>query len=219
MGSAEAAGQPAEAKQVIRKEKEIMSVLVTKEAPDFTAQAVMPDGSFSEIKLSAFRGKYVFLLFYPLDFTFVCPSEIIAFDKLGKALKERNAVLLGVSVDSQFTHHAWRETPRNKGGIGAVNFPLVADLNKSIARAYDVLVNDSVALRGLFLIDTHGVVRHQLVNDLPLGRSVDEALRILDALQFTEEHGEVCPANWRPGEDAMKPTADGVAAYLAKHAK
>ena len=196
-----------------------MSVLVTKEAPDFTAQAVMPDGSFSEIKLSAFRGKYVFLLFYPLDFTFVCPSEIIAFDKLGKALKERNAVLLGVSVDSQFTHHAWRETPRNKGGIGAVNFPLVADLNKSIARAYDVLVNDSVALRGLFLIDTHGVVRHQLVNDLPLGRSVDEALRILDALQFTEEHGEVCPANWRPGEDAMKPTADGVAAYLAKHAK
>ena len=196
-----------------------MSVLVTKEAPDFTAQAVMPDGSFDEIKLSSFRGKYVLLMFYPLDFTFVCPSEIIAFDKLNKILLERNAVLLGVSVDSKYTHHAWRETPRNKGGIGSIGFPLIADLDKSIARAYDVLLNESVALRGLFLIDTHGVVRHQLVNDLPLGRSVEEAVRTLEALQFTEEHGEVCPANWRPGEDAMKPTPEGVASYLAKHAK
>jgi peroxiredoxin (alkyl hydroperoxide reductase subunit C) len=196
-----------------------MAVLVTKEAPDFTAQAVMPDGAFGEFKLSAHRGKYVILFFYPLDFTFVCPSEIIAFDKITKALKDRNAVLVGISVDSQFTHHAWRQTPRNKGGIGSVSFPLVADLDKKIARDYDVLLNESVSLRGLFLIDTHGVVRHQVVNDLPLGRNVDEALRMLDALQFHEEHGEVCPANWRPGEEAMKPTAEGVAAYLAKHAK
>ncbi len=179
----------------------------------------MPDGSFGEFKLSALRGKYVMLLFYPLDFTFVCPSELIAFDKVTKALKERNTVLVGVSVDSQFTHHAWRETPRNKGGIGHLNFALVADLDKNIARAYDVLLNGSVALRGLFLIDKSGVVRHQLVNDLPIGRSVEEALRTLEALQFTEQHGEVCPANWKPGEDAMKPTAEGVASYLAKHGK
>jgi peroxiredoxin (alkyl hydroperoxide reductase subunit C) len=196
-----------------------MAVLVTKEAPDFTAQAVLPDNSIGEIKLSSYRGKYVVLLFYPLDFTFVCPSEIIAFDKAVKRFKEKNAVVLGISVDSQFTHYHWRLTPRNKGGIGEIQFPLVADLDKSIARAYDVLLNEAVALRGLFLIDTHGVVRHQLVNDLPIGRSVDEILRTLDALQYTEEHGEVCPANWHEGEDAMKPTAEGVASYLSKHAK
>lgn len=196
-----------------------MSVLVTREAPDFTAQAVMPDNSIAEIKLSSFRGKYVVLFFYPLDFTFVCPSEIIAFDKAVKAFKAKNAVLLGVSVDSQFTHWAWRQTPRDKGGIGEIGYPLVADLDKKIARAYDVLLNDAVALRGLFLIDTHGIVRHQLVNDLPLGRSVDEALRLLVALQYTEEHGEVCPANWKDGDEAMKPTAAGVASYLAKHGK
>lgn len=196
-----------------------MSVLVTKEAPDFTAQAVMPDNSIAELKLSSYRGKYVVLFFYPLDFTFVCPSEIIAFDKAVKKFKERNAVVLGVSVDSQFTHWAWRQVPRNKGGIGEIGYPLIADLDKKIARDYDVLLNESVALRGLFLIDTHGVVRHQIVNDLPLGRSVDEALRILDALQYTEEHGEVCPANWKAGEEAMKPTAEGVASYLSKHGK
>ena len=196
-----------------------MSMLVTKEAPDFAAQAALPDGTIGEIKLSAYRGKYVVLFFYPLDFTFVCPSEIIAFDRAVKQFKERNAVVIGVSVDSQFTHLAWRNTPRAKGGIGEVAFPLVADLDKAIARAYDVLLNDSVALRGLFLIDTHGVVRHMLVNDLPLGRSTEEAVRMLDALQYTEEHGEVCPANWRTGEEAMKPTAEGVASYLAKHAK
>jgi peroxiredoxin (alkyl hydroperoxide reductase subunit C) len=196
-----------------------MSVLVTKEAPDFTAQAVFPDNSIGELKLSSYRGKYVVLFFYPLDFTFVCPSEIIAFDKAVKQFKGKNAEVIGVSVDSQFTHHAWRGTPRQKGGIGEIGYPLVADLDKRITRAYDVLLNDAVALRGLFLIDTHGIVRHQLVNDLPLGRSVDEALRLLDALQFTEEHGEVCPANWRSGEEAMKPTAAGVAAYLSKHAK
>ena len=196
-----------------------MSVLVTKEAPDFTAQAVLPDNSIAEVKLSSYRGKYVVLFFYPLDFTFVCPSEIIAFDKAIKKFNERNAVVIGVSVDSQFTHWAWRQTPRNKGGIGEIGYPLVADLDKKIAKAYDVLLNESVALRGLFLIDTKGIVRHQIVNDLPIGRSVDEALRTLDALKFTEEHGEVCPANWKEGEEAMKPTAEGVATYLSKHGK
>lgn len=196
-----------------------MAVLVTKEAPDFTAQAVMPDNSFAEIKLSSYRGKYVVLFFYPLDFTFVCPSEILAFNKAVKVFAKKNAQVLGVSVDSHFTHWAWRQTPVNKGGIGEIAFPLVADLNKKIARDYDVLLNDSVALRGLFLIDQKGIVRHQLVNDLPLGRNVDEAVRLLDALKFTEEHGEVCPANWKEGDEAMKPTAEGVASYLAKHSK
>jgi peroxiredoxin 2/4 len=194
-----------------------MSTLVQKEAPDFTAKAVLPDNSISELKLSSYRGKYVVLFFYPLDFTFVCPSEIIAFDKKVKEFKKKNAEVIGVSVDSEFTHHAWRQTPVNKGGIGQIGYPLVADLTKSIARSYDVLINEAVALRGLFLIDTKGIVRHALVNDLPLGRSVDEAIRILDALQFHEAHGEVCPANWKQGADGMKPTAEGVADYLSKH--
>lgn len=196
-----------------------MAVLVTKEAPDFTALAVMPDNSIEELKLSSYRGKYVILFFYPLDFTFVCPSEIIAFDRAVKQFKAKNAEVIGVSVDSQFAHWAWRQTPRAKGGIGEIGYPLVADLDKKITRTYDVLLNESVALRGLFLIDTKGVVRHQIVNDLPIGRSVDEALRTLDALQYTEAHGEVCPANWKEGEEAMKPTADGVASYLSKHGK
>lgn len=196
-----------------------MCGLVTKEAPDFTAQAVMPDNTFSELKLSSYRGKHVILFFYPLDFTFVCPSEIIAFDKALDRFKEKNAEVIGVSVDSHFTHLAWKNTPREKGGIGNVQYPMVSDLSKEIARAYGVLLNDSIALRGLFLIDKNGIIRHALLNDLPLGRNVDEALRILDALQFTEKHGEVCPANWREGEEAMKPTAAGVASYLAKHAK
>jgi peroxiredoxin (alkyl hydroperoxide reductase subunit C) len=195
-----------------------MSTLVTKEAPDFTAQAVMGDNTFEELKLSSYRGKYVVLYFYPLDFTFVCPSEIIAFDTELKKFQERNAEVIGVSVDSHFTHLAWKNTPRDQGGIGEIRYPLVADLNKNISRDYGILTDDSVALRGLFLIDKDGVVRHELVNDLGLGRSVEEALRMLDALQFTEEHGEVCPANWRKGDEAMKPTADGVADYLAKHA-
>ncbi len=196
-----------------------MSTLVTKEAPDFTAQAVMPNNEFSELSLSKFRGKYVVLFFYPLDFTFVCPSEIIAFDKALTKFRERNAEVIGVSVDSHFTHLAWKNTPREKGGIGNVQYPIVADITKEIARSYGVLFNESVALRGLFLIDKEGFIRHALVNDLPLGRNVDEALRLLDALQFTEKHGEVCPANWREGEEAMSPTADGVATYLARHAK
>jgi peroxiredoxin (alkyl hydroperoxide reductase subunit C) len=193
--------------------------LVTKEAPDFTAQAVMPNDTFAELTLSSYRGdKYVVLFFYPLDFTFVCPSEIIAFDKAVAQFEAKGAQLLGVSVDSHFTHLAWKQTPRDKGGIGPIQYPLVADLNKKIAQDYGVLLEDGIALRGLFLIDKQGVVQHSLVNNLPLGRSVDEALRILDALQFTEKHGEVCPANWKEGEDAMKPTAEGVADYLAKHA-
>jgi len=196
-----------------------MSSLVTKEAPDFTAQAVMPDSSFEELKLSDYRGKYVILFFYPLDFTFVCPSEIIAFDKMIEKFRSKNAEVIGVSVDSHFTHWAWRNTPVEKGGIGQVKYPLVADLSKNISRDYGVLINDSVALRGLFLIDKDGIVRHSVINDLSLGRNVDEALRMLDALKFTEEHGEVCPANWKEGDEAMKPTADGVADYLAKHAR
>ena len=196
-----------------------MSVLVTKEAPDFTAQAVLPNNEFGELSLSEFRGKYVVLFFYPLDFTFVCPSEIIAFDKALDRFRERNAEVIGVSVDSHFTHLAWKNTPREKGGIGNVQYPIVADLTKEIARSYGVLLNESVALRGLFLIDKEGIVRHALVNDLPLGRNVDEALRMLEALQFAEKHGEVCPANWREGQEGMKPTAEGVASYLARHAK
>jgi peroxiredoxin (alkyl hydroperoxide reductase subunit C) len=195
-----------------------MSSLVTKEAPDFTAQAVMPNNTFAELKLSDYRGKYVILFFYPLDFTFVCPSEIIAFNKDLEKFKSRNAEVIGVSIDSQYTHLAWKNTPVEQGGIGQIKYPLVADLSKNISRNYGILVNESVALRGLFLIDRNGIVRHSVINDLSLGRSVDEALRMLDALRFTEEHGEVCPANWREGDEAMKPTAEGVADYLAKHA-
>jgi peroxiredoxin (alkyl hydroperoxide reductase subunit C) len=198
-------------------EIQTMTSIVTREAPDFSGQAVMPDNAFEELKLSSYRGKYVVLFFYPLDFTFVCPSEIIAFDKALARFKERNVEVIGVSVDSHFTHLAWKNTPVENGGIGNVQYPLVADITKEISRSYGVLFNESVALRGLFLIDKEGLVRHALVNDLPLGRNVEEALRIVDALQFHEKHGEVCPANWKEGEDAMKPTADGVADYLAKH--
>lgn len=197
-----------------------MCTLVTKLAPDFTATAVMPDNSFEEnFKLSSYRGKYVVLFFYPLDFTFVCPSEIIAFDAALEKFHKKNAEVIGVSVDSHFTHLAWKNTPRDQGGIGQIRYPLVADLKKQIALDYGILLDDGIALRGLFLIDKAGVVRHALVNDLPLGRNVDEALRLLDALQFVEAHGEVCPANWHEGQEAMKPTTEGVAKYLAAHAK
>jgi peroxiredoxin (alkyl hydroperoxide reductase subunit C) len=193
--------------------------LVTKEAPDFKAQASMPDGSFKEIKLSDYRGKYVILFFYPLDFTFVCPSEIIAFDKDIDSFRGKGSEILGVSVDSQYTHSAWRKTAREDGGIGEIHYPLVSDLNKHISRSFEVLLeDDGVALRGLFLIDKEGIVRHELINDLPLGRSIDEAMRMLDALIWHEEHSEVCPANWKKGEEAMTPSAEGVAAYLAAHA-
>jgi peroxiredoxin (alkyl hydroperoxide reductase subunit C) len=195
-----------------------MTLLVTQPAPDFTAQAVMPDNTFAELKLSSFQGQYVVLFFYPLDFTFVCPSEIIAFDKAIKKFQDRNTQVIGVSVDSHFTHLAWKNTPRDKGGIGQVQYPLVSDLSKQVSKDYGVLCGEEVSLRGLFLIDKEGVVRHAVINDLPLGRNVDEALRMVDALQYTEKHGEVCPANWRDGEEAMKPTPEGVAEYLGKHA-
>jgi peroxiredoxin (alkyl hydroperoxide reductase subunit C) len=197
-----------------------MNHLVAAEAPDFTATAVMGDNSFNtNFKLSDYRGKYVVLFFYPLDFTFVCPSEILAFDATLEEFKERGAQVVGVSVDSHYTHLAWKKTSPDKGGIGKIRFPLVADMNKSIARAYGVLFNEEVALRGLFLIDKKGVVRHALVNDLALGRNVDEALRMVDALKFHEVKGDVCPANWQQGEEGMKPTSEGVVNYLAKYAK
>ena len=194
-----------------------LTTLVTQTAPDFTAEAVLPDNSFGEISLSSYRGKYVILFFYPLDFTFVCPSEILAFNKRLGDFKAKNCEIIGVSVDSKFTHLAWKNTPVDQGGIGNVQYPLVQDLNKSIARSYGILFNESVALRGLFLIDPSGKIRHAIINDLPFGRNVAEALRMVDAVQFFEAHGEVCPANWQEGEEAMKPTAEGVAEYLAKH--
>lgn len=200
-------------------ESKPMSTLVTKSAPDFTATAVMGDNSFKDdFKLSDYRGKYVILFFYPLDFTFVCPSEIIAFDKALAKFQEKNCEVIGVSIDSQFTHWAWKNTLVNEGGIGNIQYPLVADLDKSISRQYGVLIDMGVALRGTFLIDKEGVIRHSVINDLPLGRSIDEAMRMVDALEFHETHGDVCPANWKEGEDAMTPTAEGVAKYLAKNA-
>jgi peroxiredoxin 2/4 len=196
------------------------TTLVTKEAPDFTADAVLPDNTFAQITLSSFKGKNVVLFFYPLDFTFVCPSEILAFNKKLDEFKKRNTEVIGVSVDSKFTHLAWKNTKLEDGGIGNIQYTLVSDLNKNIAREYGILFGEAVALRGLFLIDTKGVIRHAVINDLPLGRSVNEALRMVDALQFVEAHGDqVCPANWQEGDEAMKPTAEGVAGYLTKHAQ
>ncbi len=195
-----------------------MKPLVTNAAPEFTATAVMPDNTFNEeFKLSDLKGKYVVLYFYPLDFTFVCPSEILAFNKALDQFKERNCEVVGISIDSHFSHLAWKNTPVDQGGIGNIQYPLVADLDKKISKQYGVLFGKAIALRGLFLLDKEGIIRSQVVNDLPLGRSVEETLRVLDALQFTEEHGEVCPANWKKGDEAMKPTAEGVADYLAKH--
>ena len=179
----------------------------------------MENGDFKEVSLSDYKGQFVLLYFYPLDITFVCPSEILAFNKRVADFKERGVQLLGVSIDSHFSHFAWRNTPVEKGGIGEIDYPLIADVTKNIARDYGVLFDEAVALRGLFLIDKEGKVRHSTINDLPLGRNVEEAIRVVDALQFHEEHGEVCPANWKKGEEAMKPTAEGVASYLAKHAK
>lgn len=197
-----------------------MAVLVGKPAPDFTAAAVLQDNSFDENfnLLRYLGGKKGILFFYPLDFTFVCPSEIIAFDNRIEEFEKRETKIIAISVDSHFTHLAWKKTPVEKGGIGDVRFPIVADLSKNIARAYDVLVRDSIALRGTFLIDEKGIVRHQIVNDLPLGRNVDEAIRMVDALQFHTDHGEVCPAGWEKGKTGMKPTAEGVADYLTENA-
>ena len=211
-----------------------MAVLVGKKAPQFEADAVINGGEFVEkFSLAQFIGKkHVVFFFYPLDFTFVCPTEIIAFqDKLGE-FEKRNVQVVGCSVDSKFSHWAWLNTEKNAGGIKGVTFPLVSDLSKTISENYDVLAGEweydeeedyvefngeAVAYRGLFLIDKQGVVRHQVVNDLPLGRSVDEALRMVDAIQFFEENGEVCPANWHKGDEGMKATSEGVAEYLSKH--
>ncbi|MEY4719990.1 MAG: hypothetical protein RL563_2608 [Pseudomonadota bacterium] len=197
-----------------------MSVLVGKQAPDFTVPAVLADGqivdsfSFSE----ATRGKYAVVFFYPLDFTFVCPSELIAFDHRIEEFKSRSVEVIGVSIDSHFSHNAWRNTPVNQGGIGPVRYTLAADITHSIAKDYDVESAIGVAFRGSFLIDKNGVVRHQVVNDLPLGRNVDEMLRMIDALQFHEEHGEVCPAGWNKGDAGMNASPAGVAEYLSKNA-
>ncbi len=196
-----------------------MSTLVCHPAPDFTASAVMPDGTINDnFSLSSLRGRHVVIFFYPLDFTFVCPSEIIAHDRRVKEFADRGVELIGVSIDSQFTHLAWRNTAVDKGGIGQIQFPLVADVNHSIVQSYGIEHADGVALRGSFLIDKEGVIQHAVVNNLPLGRNVDEMLRMVDALQFSEEHGEVCPAGWQKGEQGMTPTADGVASYLAENA-
>ena len=197
-----------------------MSHLIAKESPDFTASAVMEDDRVeSRFNLSSLRGKYVILFFYPLDFTFVCPSEILAFDEKLKEFKSRDAEVVGVSVDSVYTHLAWKRTPVDQGGIGPIRYPLVSDLKRDIARSYGVLTDDEVALRGLFLIDRQGIIRHAVLNDLPLGRSVPEALRMLDALRFHDEHGQVCPANWQKGQEGMKPTRQGVVDYLSKYVK
>jgi peroxiredoxin (alkyl hydroperoxide reductase subunit C) len=197
-----------------------MSILIAKEAPDFTAPAVMPNGVIEEqFKLSDLRGKYVVLFFWPLDFTFVCPTEIIAHDRRMAQFKERNVEVVGISIDSQFTHFAWRNTPINDGGIGPVQYPMVADITHAITKAYGVEHPDGVALRASFLIDRDGIVQHQVVNNLPLGRNVDEMLRMVDALQFTEAHGEVCPAGWQKGEEGMQPSAEGVASYLSSKAE
>ncbi|MCU7906326.1 MAG: peroxiredoxin C [Candidatus Thiodiazotropha sp. (ex Epidulcina cf. delphinae)] len=199
-----------------------MGILVGREAPDFSAAAVLGDGTIvDDFNLrKAIQDRYAVLFFYPLDFTFVCPSELIAFDHRLNEFKKRNVEVIGCSVDSHYTHNAWRNTPVDQGGIGPVGYSLVADLNHAVCRAYDVETPDgNVAFRGSFLIDKAGVVRHQLVNDLPLGRNIDEMLRMVDALRFNEEHGEVCPAGWKEGDDGMKETPQGVADYLAGHAE
>lgn len=188
-----------------------MGVLVGKQAPEFTATAVKKGEIIENFSLSDFKNKYVVLFFYPLDFTFVCPTELHAFSDRLEDFEKRNVEVIGVSIDSHFSHLAWLNTPKSKGGIEGVGYPIVSDLNKTISADYDVLVeNAGIAYRGLFLLDKDHVVRHQVVNDLPLGRNVSETLRMIDALQFTEKHGEVCPANWNTGDKSMKPTQDGL---------
>jgi peroxiredoxin (alkyl hydroperoxide reductase subunit C) len=197
-----------------------MAVLVGKAAPDFTAATVFGNNEIKDLKLSEhIKGKYAVLFFYPLDFTFVCPSELIAFDHRLAEFTKRNVEVIGCSIDSHFSHLAWKNTPVNNGGIGQVKYPLVADIKHEICHAYDVESAGGVAFRGSFLIDRNGVVRHQVVNDLPLGRNIDEMLRMIDALQFNEEHGEVCPAGWKKGDAGMTASPAGVAKYLAEHAE
>jgi len=197
-----------------------MGVLVGKQAPDFTAPAVLGSGEIVDaFTLSeATKGKKAVVFFYPLDFTFVCPSELLAFDHRIEEFKKRNVEVIGVSIDSHFSHNAWRNTPVNEGGIGAVNYTLVADMTHSICQSYDVESEGGVAFRGSFLIDEDGLVRHQVVNDLPLGRNVDEMIRMVDALAFHQEHGEVCPAGWNQGDKGMDASPEGVAKYLSEEA-
>ncbi|MGF6204267.1 peroxiredoxin [Pseudomonas frederiksbergensis] len=197
-----------------------MSVLVGKKAPDFTVPAVLGNGEIvdSFTLSSAIKGKYGLVFFYPLDFTFVCPSELIALDNRMADFKARNVEVVAVSIDSHFTHNAWRNTPVNNGGIGQVRYTMAADIKQEIMKAYDVQSADGVAFRGAFLIDDEGVVRSQIINDLPLGRNMEELIRLVDALQFHEEHGEVCPANWKKGDKGMTASTEGVAAYLTEHA-
>jgi peroxiredoxin (alkyl hydroperoxide reductase subunit C) len=191
-----------------------MTAFVSQLAPDFKAEAYV-DGGFKEISLRQFKGKKVVLFFYPLDFTFVCPTEILAFADASEEFKKRDTAVLGVSVDSKFTHHAWANTPREDGGIKGVNFPLISDLNKQIARDYGVLIEDQgVALRGLFIVNKDGILKHSTINHLDLGRSIEEVLRLLDAVDYTEAHGEVCPANWKKGKKAMKPTEAGLKEFV-----
>lgn len=196
-----------------------MASLINKKAPAFTAPAVMPDGSTKDLSLSDYAGKYVALVFYPKDFTFVCPSELIALDHKVAELEKRNCVVLGVSMDDAETHAKWRKTPVDEGGIGELKYPLIADNAQAISKAFDVVHEDSgLSYRGTFIIDKDGVVQSGTHNNLPLGRNMDELVRMVDALQFHETNGEVCPANWTPGKAGMKPTAEGVAAYLKEHA-
>ena len=193
-----------------------MNVLVTQPAPLFSANALLPSMEIERISLENYRGQYVILFFYPMDFTFVCPTEIIAFSEAAAAFEAENVQLLSCSTDTEYSHFAWRSTLREEGGLGEIEFPMIADVTKEIAAAYGILLPTGVALRGLFLIDKEGIVRHQLVNDLPLGRSVKEALRMVQALKFFEEHGEVCPANWHKGADTIKPTPVDSQDYFEK---
>jgi peroxiredoxin (alkyl hydroperoxide reductase subunit C) len=189
--------------------------LVGKKAPEFTSKAIVNNQVHDSFSLSAYLGKYIIFFFYPLDFTFVCPTELHAFQEKLAEFEKRNAVVIGCSIDSWFSHLAWLNTPKSKGGIQGITYPLVSDIHKTISRSFEVLKEeDGIAYRGLFLMDQNGIIRHQLVNDLPLGRNVDEALRLLDALIFHEKHGEVCPANWKSGAKSMKPTEQGLAEYF-----
>ena len=210
-------------------------MLVTKPAPDFTAEAVMGDNTIKEVSLADYRGKKVVLFFYPIDFTFVWPTEIIAFDKRISEFEKRNVQVLGCSIDSKWSHLAWKNTEVNKGGIGQIQYPLIADITKSIARDYDVLmgaleatvvtdddqrdttVDGDITLRGSFLIDEDGIVRHELRNDEPLGRNIDDMIRMVDVLAHHQEFGDVCPAGWQKGDEAMQDNPDSVANYLSKN--
>lgn len=194
-----------------------MGPLIGKLAPNFNTDAAINGAIESDISLQTYEGKYILLFFYPLDFTFVCPTELHAFQEALPEFEKRNCQVIGCSVDSVFSHLAWINTPKSKGGIQGVTYPILADLNKDIAKSYQVLLEESgIAFRGLFLIDQEGIIRHQVVNDLPLGRSVAEAIRMLDALIFFEKNGEVCPANWKQGDEGMTPTSKGLETFFTE---